>query len=120
MKTNLLFSIALFISTSIFAQSWTLDKAHAKLGFVVTHLMVSDVEGKFKNFDINITSSKDDFTDAAIDVSADINSINTDNDFRDNDLKSDKFFNAKQFPTLSFKSTSIKKTDAKNYKLYGN
>jgi polyisoprenoid-binding protein YceI len=120
MKKNLLLSIVLFISSSVFAQSWTLDKAHAKLGFTVTHLMVSDVEGKFKNFDINITSSKDDFTDATIDLTADINSINTDNDYRDNDLKGEKFFNAKQFPTLSFKSTSLKKTDAKNYKLYGN
>lgn len=119
MKTSLLLSIVLFISSSVFAQNWTLDKAHAKLGFTVTHLLVSDVEGKFKAFDINITSSKDDFTDAVINLSADINSINTDNDFRDNDLKSEHFFNAKQFPTLSFKSTSLKKTDAKNYKLYG-
>ena len=120
MKTNLLLSIVLFISSSVFSQSWTLDKAHAKLGFTVTHLLVSDVEGKFKIFDMNITSSKDDFTDAVIDLSADINSINTDNDYRDNDLKSEKFFNAKQFPALSFKSTSLKKTDTKNYKLYGN
>jgi polyisoprenoid-binding protein YceI len=118
MKTNFL-AIALFISSSIFAQSWTLDKAHAKLGFTVTHLMVSDVEGKFKNFDINVTASKDDFTDAAVELTADVNSINTDNDFRDEDLKSEKFFDAKRFPSLSFKSTSIKKTDAKNYKLYG-
>ncbi len=120
MKTNFLLSIVLFISSSVFAQNWTLDKAHAKLGFTVTHLLVSDVEGKFKVFDINITSSKDDFTDASVDLSADINSISTDNDYRDNDLKGEKFFNAKQFPTLSFKSTSLKKTDAKHYKLYGN
>jgi polyisoprenoid-binding protein YceI len=120
MKKNLLLSIALFISFSISAQSWKLDKAHAKLGFTVTHLLVSDVEGKFKNFDVNVTSAKDDFTDAVITLSADINSINTDNDSRDNDLKSEKFFDAKQFPTLSFSSTSIKKADTKNYKLYGN
>jgi polyisoprenoid-binding protein YceI len=50
MKTNLLLAIALLISSSILARSWTLDKAHVKLGFTVTHLMVSDVEGKFKNF----------------------------------------------------------------------
>lgn len=112
--------VTMVISTVTFAQGWTADKAHSKLGFEVTHLMVTDVDGAFKNFDISINSSKDDFTDAVIEVTADINSINTDNDYRDKDLKSDRFFDAAKYPTLTFKSTSIQKTDAKNYKLSGN
>ena len=120
MKKTLIFSLALPTVISVGAQSWTLDKNHAKLGFVATHLLVSDVEGKFKTFDINVVSAKDDFSDAQVNLSADINSINTDNDYRDNDLKSEKFFDAAKYPTLSFKSTSITKIDAKNYKLNGN
>ena len=112
-------AIILAVLTS-FSQDWTMDKAHSRLSFNVTHLMVSDVEGKFKNFDVTVKSSKDDFTDAAIELSADINSINTDNDYRDNDLKSPHFFDAANFPTLNFKSTSFTKVDAKNYKLNGN
>ena len=107
------------ISTIAFAQGWTADKAHSKLGFEVTHLLVTDVEGWFKNFDISINSSKDDFTDAVITVTADISSINTDNEHRDNDLKSDHFFDAAKYPALNFKSTSFKKIDEKNYKLSG-
>ena len=83
MKRITMMMAAVMISAATFAQGWTLDKAHAKLGFTITHLMVSDVEGTFKTFDITLTSSKDDFSDAVITLSADINSINTDNDKRD-------------------------------------
>ncbi len=111
---------AFMVSLASFAQSWMLDKAHSRLKFDVTHMMVSEVEGSFKNFDVKINSAKDDFSDAVVEVTADVNSINTDNDQRDGHLKGDKFFDAAKFPTLTFKSTSIEKIDAKKYKLAGN
>ncbi|CAN5484903.1 YceI family protein [soil metagenome] len=120
MKKTLILSLALVTVIFVSAQSWTLDKNHAKLGFIATHLLVSDVEGKFKSFDVTVVSSKDDFSDAQIGLTADINSINTENEYRDNDLKSEKFFDAVKYPTLSFKSASITKIDGKNYKLNGN
>ena len=120
MKKITLGLIALFITGFSFAQGWKADKNHSKLGFEVTHLLITDVDGMFKAFDISIDAAKDDFTDASVIVTADISSINTDNDYRDNDLKSDKWFDVTKFPTLNFKSTSIQKLDAKNYKLSGN
>jgi polyisoprenoid-binding protein YceI len=120
MKKMTLTIAIVFAALSTFAQGWTMDKAHSRLAFNVTHFMVSDVDGKFKSFDVSIASSKDDFTDAVIELTADVNSINTDNDYRDNDLKSPNFFDASQFPKLTFKSTSFTKVDAKNYKLKGN
>jgi polyisoprenoid-binding protein YceI len=119
MKKTTMIIAAVMISMATFAQTWNLDKAHAKLGFTVTHLMVSDVEGSFKSFDATLTSSKEDFTDAVITLTADVNSINTDNDKRDAHLKSPDFFDAAKFPTLSFKSKSFTKVDGKNYKLTG-
>jgi polyisoprenoid-binding protein YceI len=117
-KINLLF-VALLTAGAVSAQTWTLDKAHAKLGFVTTHLLVSEVEGNFKSFDAKLTSSKDDFTDAVIELTAEINSINTDNDGRDKHLKSPDFFDAEKFPTLSFKSKSLTKVEGKKYTLAG-
>jgi len=99
--------------------TWSLDKAHAKLGFTVTHLMISDVEGWFKSFDAKITSSKDDFSDAVVEMTADIKSINTDNEQRDTHLKSPDFFDAAKYPTLTFKSKTFKKVSDKNYKVTG-
>jgi polyisoprenoid-binding protein YceI len=100
--------------------TWTLDKSHAKLGFTVTHLMVSDVEGFFKKFDAKLTSSGNDFSIATVEMTADATSIDTGNDMRDNDLKSDKYFDVAKFPTVTFKSTAFKKVDATHYKVTGN
>ena len=119
MKKVTILAAVVMISMATFAQTWSLDKAHAKLGFTITHLMVSDVEGTFKNFDITLTSSKEDFSDAAISLTADVNSINTDNEKRDGHLKSPDFFDAAKYPTLSFKGTSFAKVSGKNYKLTG-
>ncbi|HEY8935538.1 MAG TPA: YceI family protein [Cyclobacteriaceae bacterium] len=107
------------IAGSSFAQNWSLDKAHAKLGFGVTHLLLSTVEGSFKSFDVKLTSSKEDFSDAVIELTADVNTINTDMDKRDEHLKSPDFFDVAKFPTLTFKSKSFKKVDGKKYKLVG-
>ena len=119
MKKTVL-AIAFLLSAVIaFPQTWSLDKGHAKLGFGVTHLLVSSVEGNFKAFDAKITSSKEDFSDAVIELSADINSIDTDNEQRDGHLKSPDFFDAAKYATLTFKSKSFKKVGDKKYKLVG-
>jgi polyisoprenoid-binding protein YceI len=115
--TTILFAAAVAMAAQ--AQTWTQDKAHSKLGFAVTHLLISEVQGSFKTFDVKITATKDDLSDAVFEVTADIGSINTDVEGRDNDLKSDKFFDAAKFPTLSFKSTSFKKVEGKKYALVG-
>ncbi len=112
--------LVLLAVLSLNAQTkWTTDKAHSKAQFTVTHLVISEVTGQFKSFDVNVQSSKDDFSDATIDFSTDIASIDTDNDKRDAHLKSDDFFNAEKFPKMTFKGKSLKKIDGKNYKLVG-
>lgn len=122
MKTliALLTATALLSFKTVAPATWTTDPAHSKLGFTVTHMMVSDVEGTFKNFTATINSSKDDFSDATIDLSADIASVSTDNDQRDTHLKSADFFDATKFPKMTFKSTEVKKTGDKTYKVTGN
>lgn len=99
--------------------TWVLDNAHAKLGFSITHLMVSEVEGSFKTFSAKISTPKTDFTDASVELKAETGSISTDNEKRDAHLKGADFFDAGTFPAISFKSTSFKKS-GKNYKVVGN
>lgn len=112
---------AMLLTAGAFAQSstWKTDASHSNVKFSVTHLVVSEVEGYFKTFAGTLVSSKPDFTDASINFSVDINSINTDNEGRDKHLKSDEFFNAEKFPQMTFKSTSIKKVGDKKYVLEG-
>jgi polyisoprenoid-binding protein YceI len=119
-KTIILLAVALF-NTAAFAQStWNSDKMHSKLQFTVTHLMVSDVDGEFKDFSATIIASKPDFSDAQFQMVANTVSVNTGVDARDNHLKSDAFFDAAKFPKLTFTSTGITKTAANHYKLNGN
>jgi len=41
----------LMMSASLAQVSWKVDASHSKIGFSVTHMMVSETEGKFKVFD---------------------------------------------------------------------
>jgi polyisoprenoid-binding protein YceI len=119
-KLILIAGSVIFCYSSALAQSWSLDKSHAKLGFSITHMTISDVDGSFKNFDVKVNSANPDFSDASVELTADINSINTDNDGRDKHLKGEDYFNAEKFPTLNFKSTSLKKVKGNTYALAGN
>jgi polyisoprenoid-binding protein YceI len=112
---------AFFLSFNVVEpSSWSLDKNHGKLGFTITHLMVSEIEGSFKNFDAKITTSKADFTDAVVEMTAEATSINTDNEKRDNHLRTADFLDVAKFPLVTFKSTSFKKAGPKLYKVKGN
>ena len=99
--------------------NWNTDNTHSNVKFTVTHLVVSEVEGSFRVFSGTVKSAKPDFTDASINFSVDVNSINTDNEMRDKHLKSDDFFNAEKFPAMTFKGTSFKKVSGNKYVLQG-
>jgi len=102
------------------AKTWNVDKMHSAVKFTVSHLVISEVDGSFKIFDGSLVSTKDDFTDAKINFSVDVNSINTDNTSRDGHLKGDDFFNAEKYPKMTFVSTSFKKKSGSMYELTGN
>ncbi len=121
MKSLKYISVLFFLVTAItIAQTnWSFDKAHTKIGFSVSHMVITDVEGNFKNFEGTVVANSDNFEDAKISFTVDVNSINTDNSERDKHLKSDDFFNAKKFPKMTFVSKSLKKISGKNYKMVG-
>jgi polyisoprenoid-binding protein YceI len=117
----LFFALTILSAGSLMAQKsgWTLDKAHSSIGFSVRHMVISEVTGNFKDFDINFTSSKDDYSDATVDATIKVASINTDNERRDGHLKTDDFFDTKKFQQIKFKSTSFEKVADNKYKITG-
>ena len=121
MKRTMIALAALIISAGAMAQinTWKIDNSHSNVKFTVTHLVVSDVDGAFKDYTGTIQSAKPDFSDAKIDFTININSIDTDNDNRDKHLKSDDFFNAEKFPQIIFKGISFKKVSGNKYILEG-
>lgn len=120
MKNILVFTFLFVATLATYSQAtWTIDRSHSNVRFTVTHLVISEVEGTFKNFEGTIAASKPDFTDAVINFTVDVNSINTDNEMRDNHLKNDDFFNAEKYPKMTFKSTSFKQLKGNKYELIG-
>lgn len=99
--------------------TWKVDASHSKIGFAVSHLVISETEGSFDVYDGAIVTKNDDFTGAEINFAADAASINTANADRDKHLKSADFFDAEKFPKLTFKSTSFKKVSGNKYALEG-
>src|SRR5688572_13564892 len=98
---------------------WVLDPTHSEVQFKVKHLVISTVSGFFKSFEGSLTTETDDFENAQVEFSLDVNSIDTNQEQRDGHLKSAEFFDAEKYPKISFTSTSLTK-DGDDYKLNGN
>ncbi|MET6999700.1 YceI family protein [Chitinophaga defluvii] len=99
--------------------TWKIDPSHSDVLFKVKHLMITTVTGQFSSFDGTMQTAGDDFSNANISFSADVDSISTKNEQRDQHLKADDFFAAAQYPKLTFVSKEVKKLDEENYKLIG-
>src|SRR3954464_12740152 len=99
---------------------WNLDSAHSEIGFKVKHMMITNVSGSFEKFKVETETEGDDFTNAKINFTADLNSITTGNADRDNHLKSAEFFDAEKNPDLKFVSTKFTQKEGEYYVLEGN
>lgn len=118
MKKISVLMLGLLISGSMLAQStWTIDKVHSKIGFSVSHMVVSETEGSFKDYTGSVVSKTDDFSGAEVSFTAKVASIDTENERRDGHLKSADFFDAEKFPEISFKGNLVK--EGTKYKLKG-
>ena len=105
------FSLAL--STLSAADTYTFggkDAAHCNVGFTITHLLISKVNGNFDKFDGTILYDEKNVENSAVSVSIDASSIDTRTEKRDNHLRSADFFDVATYPALTFKSTKVAKS----------
>lgn len=100
-------------------ETWKADPAHSRLSFSIPHLGINEVSGVFKKFDVTVTATKPDFSDAKFALTVDVASIDTEVEKRDDHLRSPDFFEVAKFPTMTFKSTSLRGTGEGRYKLSG-
>jgi len=98
---------------------WVVDPLHSEVQFKVKHLVISTVTGFFKNFNGEAIAPSEDFANADITFSLDVNSIDTNQHARDEHLKNSDFFDVTQYPDITFKSTSFRKLNDEQFKLVG-
>lgn len=87
--------------------TWTVDAAHAEVGFAVRHLMISTVRGRFGAVEGKVTLDEATPANSKVDVTIDVTSIDTRQEMRDNHLRSADFFEVEKFPSMRFVSTKV-------------
>ncbi len=111
-------SLALTASSPLAVEEYNLDTSHTQISFVVRHLGVSNVRGKFNKFEGKIHLDESDLSKSSVRVTIDANSVDTDNERRDNHLRSEDFFEVARFPQITFVSKRVQKNGS-TYEVVG-
>ena len=99
---------------------WVIDPSHSKVGFKVKHLMISNVYGNFREFEGEILTDGNDFSTAAISLTLNSASVDTEIPDRDTHLKSADFFDVVNYPEITFTGGKLKDLGDEMYELTGN
>ena len=81
--------------------------AHASIDFRFKHLGISWLTGEFKEFEGKYSYDKDAPADASVQVTINIESIDSNLAVRDKHMRGSKFLDAEKFPTATFVSTRV-------------
>ena len=88
------------------AGSWTLDTAHATVGFTIRHLGISKVRGTFGTVDAVLIVG-DALASSSVSAVIDLASIDTRNVDRDTHLRSAELLDTDRRSAMTFRSTDI-------------
>ena len=101
-------------------EPWKLDAGHSRVGFKVSHLVVSEVSGQFREFEKSeVQLDEQDLTKSSARIELRANSIDTGDSKRDEHLRGPDFFDAKKYPLISFASKSITRGADGAYRVLG-
>jgi polyisoprenoid-binding protein YceI len=101
-----------FTHAAFGADIYKVDASHARVGFVVRHLVISKVRGEFRDYAAIIVFDEKDITNSSLEGVIQVASLDTGHEKRDTHLRSSDFFYAEAYPEIKFKSKHIEKTDS--------
>lgn len=87
--------------------TYNIDAAHTRVSFIVPHLVVGKVQGRFNEVSGEFVLAEK-FTDSTVTASIPVKSIDTGIKQRDDHLRSADFFEVEKYPTMSLKSKSVR------------
>jgi polyisoprenoid-binding protein YceI len=118
MKKLSAFIMMFSLATGLMAHEMNLDKSHTNVGFQVTHMVITKVNGQFNDYEVEFTFDPKDLETFNVEATIKVASIDTENDKRDEHLRSEDFFEVDKYPEMVFKSTKAVKTK-EGYKAIG-
>ena len=120
MYRNVFIALFILVVLSVKAQEsdfnikefYPIENSHSYIEFSVKYMGFAKVKGNFEKFNGTFRYDEKDITKTSISLSVDVNSIDTDNDWRDKDLKSDAWFDSESFSSITFISKKVNFTDS--------
>ncbi|MFD8751996.1 YceI family protein [Kitasatospora sp. NPDC059577] len=98
---------------------WAIDTTHSEIGFSVRHAMVTNVKGRFTEYDGKLHLDGSTPHNSSADLVIKVASIDTNQAQRDEHLRTGDFFAAETFPEIRFRSTSTEQLDDDTYRMTG-
>jgi polyisoprenoid-binding protein YceI len=98
--------------------TWAIDPGHSIVQFEATHLMVSNVRGRFRAIGGAIRFGERP-EDSSVELVVEAASLDTCESRRDAHLQSADFLDVQNHPTLSFRSSSFDPGDGRHCRLSG-
>jgi polyisoprenoid-binding protein YceI len=101
------------------ATNWQLARGPSAVGFTISHLIFSQVEGRFTRFAGTVDLQGENLEAARIEADIETASIHTGHEDRDRHLVSDEFLAADAFPRIHFVSRTINRAGPDTYDVVG-
>lgn len=99
--------------------NWKIDSGHARAGFSVRHMMISNVRGDFSKVSGTVEFDGKNVKSIKADATVDVSTVSTGEPNRDEHLKGAGFFNVEKFPTMTFKSNKVQPAGKGKFKMTG-
>ena len=101
------FATGLSLPAEAASSTWQIDPQHSSAQVAVRHLGLSTVRGAFSKLSGTMVLDDQDITKSSVEVTIDVNTVDTREPDRDKDLRSERFFDVARFPTMTFKSKKV-------------
>lgn len=110
---------AISLPAAAATSTWQIDPAHSSAQFAIKHLSISTVRGAFTSVKGSVLIDDQDVSKSSVDVTIDVNSVDTRVADRDKDLRSDHFFDVEHYPTITFKSKKVEQVSPGKLRVTG-
>jgi len=89
------------------AGTWDIDPVHSEVSFVVRHMVVSKVRGRFDRFEGTVVTAEDPL-ESKVEAVINAGSINTNQEQRDAHVRSADFLDVDNYPEITFSSFVVR------------